>query len=156
MANLDKTSVGNEVNQLKDDFEQLRSKGKINDEVAVLMKSLFMIIDLILSIFLERVTKKDNKNSSKPSSQTEKDESSLSQPGSKGKGKHEKHAVANNTRIIETVELAKAEHCDVCGEDLHDTPCTSHERRTKVILFLRKPLIILMPRLSNARLVIQR
>jgi len=138
LANLDKTSVRSEVNQLKENFEQLCCKGKINDEVAVLMKSLFMIIDLILSIFLERVTKKDNKNSSKPSSQTEKDESSLSQPGSKGKGKHEKHTGANNTRIIETVELAKAEHCDVCGEDLHDTPCTGHERRTKIDIIFEK------------------
>ena len=137
-AHLDKTSVRDEVSQLKDDFEQLCSKGKINDEVRVLMKSLFMIIDLILSIFLERITQKDSKNSSKPSSQTDKDESSLSQPGSNGKGKHENRTVTHNTRAVETVALAKVDHCDVCGEDLHDTPCTGHERRTKMDIVFEK------------------
>jgi transposase len=43
------------------------------------MMSMFMIVELILSIFLERTTNKDSKNSSKPSSQIDKDESSLIQ-----------------------------------------------------------------------------
>ncbi len=89
MASIDKTSVRDEVSRLKADFEQLCTEGKITNEIKVLMSSMFMIIELMLSIFLERVTKKDNKNSSKPSSQTEKDDSSLSKPGSNGKGKHE-------------------------------------------------------------------
>ncbi len=77
MASLDKTTVRNEVSRLKTDFEQLCADGNITSESKALMNSLFMIIELILSIFLERSTKKDNKNSSKPSSQTEKDESAL-------------------------------------------------------------------------------
>ncbi len=81
MASLDKTTVRNEVSRLKADFERLSVDGTITGESQVLMNSLFMIIELILSIFLERVTKKDNKNSSKPSSQTEKDESALGQSG---------------------------------------------------------------------------
>ena len=66
MANLDKTSVRNEVSRLKADFEQLCTEGKITSESKVLMGSLFMIVELILSIFLERVTQKDSKNSSNP------------------------------------------------------------------------------------------
>ncbi len=81
MASLDKTTVRNEVSRLKADFERLSVDGTITGESQVLMNSLFMIIELILSIFLERVTRKDNKNSSIPSSQTEKDESALGQPG---------------------------------------------------------------------------
>jgi len=50
---------------------------------------MLMIIELMLSIFLEKVTNKDSKNSSKPSSQTDKDETALSQQGSNGKGKTE-------------------------------------------------------------------
>jgi len=86
MANLDKSSVRNEVSKLKADFEQLCADGKITNESKALMNSMFMIIELILSIFLERSTKKDNKNSSKPSSQTDKDESALDHQGSKGIG----------------------------------------------------------------------
>lgn len=51
------------------------------------MNSLFLVLELMLSIFLERLTKKESRNSSKPSSQTEKDDTSLSRPGSQGKGK---------------------------------------------------------------------
>jgi len=57
-----------------------------------IMNSLFMVIELILAIFLERTTKKDTTNSSKPSSQTEKDESALGRAGSHGKGKADNKA----------------------------------------------------------------
>jgi hypothetical protein len=43
-----------------------------------------MIIELKFFIFLERSTKKENKNTSKPSSKTEKDESELGHQGSNG------------------------------------------------------------------------
>jgi hypothetical protein len=51
MANLDKSTVRNEVSRLKDDFEQLCADGKISSESKVLMNSMFMIIEMILSIF---------------------------------------------------------------------------------------------------------
>ncbi|MEQ6343030.1 MAG: hypothetical protein M3A44_15625 [Gammaproteobacteria bacterium] len=72
MASLDKTSVRNEVSRLKADFEQLSCDGKVPRETQVLMNSMFMMMELMLSIFLERITKKDSRNSSKPSSQTGK------------------------------------------------------------------------------------
>jgi len=138
MASLDKSTVRNEVSRLKDDFEQLCADGKITSESKVLMNSMFMIIELILSIFLERSTKKDNKNSSKPSSQTEKDESALGHQGSKGKGKNENSGKTKNTRTRETVTLSTVNSCDVCGEDLMDSPCTHIERRTKIDIVFEK------------------
>jgi len=138
MASLDKSTVRNEVSRLKDDFEQLCANGKISSESKVLMNSMFMIIELILSIFLERSTKKDNKNSSKPSSQTEKDESALGHQGSKGKGKHENSGTTKNTRTRETVTLSSVNSCDVCGESLTDSPCIHIERRTKIDIVFEK------------------
>ncbi len=138
MASIDKTSVRAEVNRLKSDFEQLCADGKITNEIKVIMSSMFMILELMLSIFLERATKKNNQNSSKPSSQTEKDESSLSKPGSNGKGKHENNDVARNTRTKETVKTTNVHCCNICGEDLSDTSCTKHERRTKIDLIFEK------------------
>ena len=75
MASLDKTSVRDEVSHLKAYFDHLGFEGKISSESQAIMSSLFMIVELILAIFLERSTKKDSSNSSKPSSQTLKDES---------------------------------------------------------------------------------
>jgi len=138
MASIDKTSVRDEVSRLKADFKALCSEGKVTNEIKVLMGSMLMIIELMLSIFLERATKKDNQNSSKPSSQTEKDESSLSKPGSNGKGKHENGDVARNTRTKEKIKIAKVTCCNVCGEDLGDTPCADVERRTKIDIIFEK------------------
>jgi|GEM_PF-1716650 len=106
MAGLDKTSARTEVGQLKTDFQKRCAEGKITAESKALMLSMFMIIERILSLFLERATQKDHKNSSIPSSQTRKDESSLQQPGGKGKGKNEHDALAKNTRVNESVSIA--------------------------------------------------
>ena len=138
MASLDKTSVRTEVSRLKTDFEQLCAEGKITSESKALMMSMFMIVELILSIFLEKTTKKDNKNSSIPSSQTGKDESSLSHQGSSGKGKKENDTLAKNTRVHEQVTVSTVSFCDVCAEDLNDIPCTHHERRTKIDIVFEK------------------
>jgi len=138
MASINKTSIRNEVSRIKADFESLCAEGKMSAETRALMNSMFMILELMLSIFLEKTTRKDSANSSKPSSQTEKDESSLSHPGAKGKGKKEGHAVAGNTRVKETVTLSPVATCDICGETLEDTPCTGHERRTKIDIVFEK------------------
>ena len=138
MANLDKASVRTEVSRLRADFEKLCAEGKITCESQAIMNSLFMVVELILAIFLERTTKKDATNSSKPSSQTEKDESALNHSGSNGKGKPENMATASNSRIVETVTLSKVEICDICGEDLTGVPCAHVERRTKIDIMFEK------------------
>ena len=102
------------------------------------MTSLFLVVELILAIFLERTTKKDTTNSSKPSSQTGKDESALGRAGSHGKSKADNKAAAHNRRTVETVTLSKALTCDVCGEDLTDVPCVHVERRTKIDIVFEK------------------
>jgi len=71
VSSINKTSIRNEISQLKADFDRLFSEGKVTSETKVLMSSMLMIIELMLSIFLEKVTNKDSKNSSKPSSQTD-------------------------------------------------------------------------------------
>jgi len=138
MANLDKSSVRNEVSRLKADFEQLCADGKITSESKVLMNSMFMIIELILSIFLEKLTKKNSNNSSIPPSQTDLDESALGHQGSHGKGKKNNGSTARNNRVKETVTLATVDTCAVCGEDLTTTVCTHHERRTKIDIVFEK------------------
>ena len=138
MASVDKTTIRTEVDRLKTDFEKLRADGKVSSEVSLLMNSMLMIVELMLSIFLERKTKKNSTNSSTPSSQTDKDETSTQSSGAKAKGKKEGSGLANNTRTLETVTLVKVEQCDVCGEMLTDTPCEHIERRTKIDIVFEK------------------
>ena len=118
MASIDKNTVRNEVNRIKSDFDALCNDGKISNDIKLLMSSLLMVVDLILSIFLEKKTKKDSNNSSIPSSQTDEDNTALPQTGSKGKGKKENSSVAGNTRTRESISISEVNFCDVCGEDL--------------------------------------
>ena len=136
MATIDKSSVREEVNNLKAQFEQLGAEGKMSSEAKVLFSSLLLIVELILSIFLEKQTRKTSRNSSLPSSQTEEDNSSLS--GGRGKGKRLRGEAAHNGSVRETVTITQVEHCDVCGEPLTDVPCTHHERRTKIDILFEK------------------
>ena len=138
MAIADKNTVRNEVAKLKADFSQLCNDGKVTGEVKLLMNSMMMIIELILTIFLERSIKKHGKNSSIPSSQTEKDDTALSQSGKHGKGKLENRKMAGNTRVHESVTVTPATFCTVCGEDLSSVTCTHHERRTKIDIVFEK------------------
>jgi len=137
MASLDKTSVRNQVEKLKNDFEQLRLDGKVTLEVQAIMGSMLMVIELILAIFLERTTKKNSANSSIPPSQTGKDNSSVTDAGSKDKGKKTEGATVKNRRTIESVTIAPVDYCDQCGADLGQVACM-HERRTKIDIVFEK------------------
>ncbi len=103
MPSLDKISVRNEVSQLKADFETLCSDGKIAGEIKTLMHSMLLMMELMLTIFLEKQTKKNSTNSSLPPSQTDEDESSLDQEGRNGKGKKENNTVADNSTVSDFV-----------------------------------------------------
>ena len=138
MANINKKSVREEVDKLKSEFSNLREAGKVTDEVIALMNSMLMIMELILSIFLERTTRKNNKNSSIPSSQTGKDDSGLDNQGSNGKGKSENNSVADNMRTVETITISKVDTCNTCGEDLRDIAPDKYERRTKIDIIFEK------------------
>ena len=92
MPDINKTSVREELDRLKTDFQKQSDAGIISEESRLLIQSLFTLLNLIVAIFLEKTTTKTNKNSSKPSSQTDKDDTALSSPGSKKKGKIEKNA----------------------------------------------------------------
>ena len=135
MGTMNKTSIREEIERLKHDFEQLCSAGKVSPETRVVMNSLLVVVELILAVFLEKKTRKNSKNSSLPPSQTPKDETATS--NSNGKGRKVSGRVSN-TRTKETVTIAKVTTCDTCGVPLDETPCHEHERRTKVDIVFEK------------------
>lgn len=132
MSSVNTQSVREEAERIKAEYQRISTNRKMDAEISVLMQSMLMLINLLIAIFLEKTTKKNNRNSSKPSSQTEKDESSTIHGGTNGKGKQEADAVASNTRTIETVIISPVTRCDVCGQDLTEAPCEHIERRTKI------------------------
>lgn len=137
MATVNQKSVREEAERIKLEFDHLIVTKKINNESKMLFQSMLMLLNLLIAIFLEKTTKKTNKNSSKPSSQTEKDESSTNK-GTNEKGKSEHNVTANNTRTVENVTVAKVTICDICCNDLSNTPCEHVERRTKIDIVFEK------------------
>ena len=137
MASLNKQSLREEFDTLKARFEQLSVDGKMTEESRTLFQAMLMLFELLMAVFMEKRTPKDNSNSSLPSSQTENDDTTP-RAGAKGKGKsHDDHRSAN-TRSIETTQVLSVDQCQSCGEDLSDTPCQGHERRTLIDIIFEK------------------
>ena len=79
MSTVNKTSVRAEIDRLKLEFEQICLDGDVSAEIKAVVDSLLVVMGLILSIFLERKTRKNSKNSSLPPSKTGKDDTAKPQ-----------------------------------------------------------------------------
>ena len=137
MPSVNKQSLRQEFDHLKDQYKRLSNEGKITPEVGTLLQALIMLFELLIAVFMEKKTKKNNRNSSKPSSQTDKDTTST-QTGTNGKGKEQNGALSANSRTVETTQVAKVTDCQFCGEALENAPATEHERRTKIDIIFEK------------------
>jgi transposase len=81
MASITTSSVREELDRSKSEFKRLCSEQSISGEITLLISSMLTLLELICAFFLEKSTTKHSKNSSKPSSQTGKDETALGQQG---------------------------------------------------------------------------
>jgi len=138
VASVNKQSLREEFDTLKVRFEQLSADGKMTEDSRTLFQALLMLFELLMAVFMEKRTTKNNSNSSLPSSQTEKDDTATTRAGANGKGKSHNDARCGNTRTIETTQVVKVNRCRSCGEDLSDTPCRGHERRTFIDIIFEK------------------
>lgn len=136
MPSVNKQSLRQEFDQLRMRFDNLSTEGKISPEAGALIQAMIMLFELLIAVFMEKNTRKNNRNSSIPSSQTEKDTTAVT--GTNGKGKKQNDALSGNTRTVETTQVAKVKNCEFCGEALDDIPVTSHERRTKIDIIFEK------------------
>jgi transposase len=138
MSSVNKQSVREEFDTLKTEFEHLSADGKMAAESRALFQALLMLLEVLMAVFMEKRTTKDSRNSSKPSSQTPKDDTAVTRPGANGKGQWQNDVRSGNTRTIETIQVAPVNQCDTCGEDLSDVPCQGHERRTRIDIIFEK------------------
>jgi len=140
MASLNKASLREEFETLKGQFERLCTEGKMAEESRTLFQAMLMLFEVLMAVFMEKNTRKNNRNSSLPSSQTGKDDDTAPQSGTNAKGKRDNNTRSGNTRTVETVALAPVDRCHSCGEDLSDIPCQGHERRTRIDIVFEKVL----------------
>ncbi len=138
MASVNQQSLREEFEALKGRFAQLSADGKITAESRTVCDALLMLLQVLMAVFMERNTPRNSANSSKPSSQTPKDETALTRAGSHGKGQayHERRSA--NTRTVENVQVSKVGFCEECGEDLREVPGQGQERRTQIDIVFEK------------------
>ncbi len=131
MASVNTTSIREEITHIKEQLDELVRSGKVADETRMLVSTLLMIIDMLVAIFLEKSTKKGNKNSSIPFSQTDEDKSS--KPPRRPNNKRDQHDEPfANSRTEESVEVSPVYRCERCGENLHQVQVDVYERRTRI------------------------
>lgn len=138
MASVNKQSLREEINALKAKFKRLSTEGKMSIESQALFQAMLMLFDVVLAVFMEKATKKNSANSSKPPSQTAKDDTSKTQPGTNSRGNLQNDALSSNTRTIETTHIAEVTVCEGCGKDLRHVPSRQRERRTKIDIIFEK------------------
>ena len=138
MATVNKASLRTEFDALKARFESLCAEGKMPPESRALVDALLMLFELLMAVFMEKHTPKSPANSGLPPSQSPNDATARTRPGAKGKGPSYNEARCANTRTREHVRGLAVDSCARCGEDLTDTACTGHERRSLVDIVFEK------------------
>lgn len=138
MTTIHTNSIREELLRIKEDFAAQTKLNKVSPESSMLIKSLIILLELVFSIFLEKTTKKTNRNSNKPSSQTGKDDTSVGKKRSNGKGKAEDIISADNSRTVFTDTLLIVDFCSECGESLEHVEASSRERRTRIDIVFEK------------------
>ena len=138
MATVNKASLRTEFDALKARFESLCAEGKMSPESRAHVDALLMLFELLMAVFMEKHTPKSPANSGLPPSQSPNDATARTRPGAKGKGPSYNEARCANTRTREHVRVLGVDSCARCGEDLTDTACTGHQRRTLVDIVFEK------------------
>ena len=138
MNSSNKTSVKEEAQRLNQEFNKISAAKRIDKELAMLIKSMLVLINILVAIFMEKKVNKNSKNSSQPPSQTIKDESTPSESKTNGKGKTEKNETASNTKTTVNIATIEVNQCDICGEDLTNEKCEHTERRTQIDIIFEK------------------
>ncbi|MHB8347233.1 MAG: hypothetical protein ACYDHM_08610 [Acidiferrobacterales bacterium] len=101
MASVNKESLREEFGVLQDRFKQLSADGKTTAESSALVEALLMLLKVLMAVFMEKNTPKNSTHSSKPASQTPKDDTALTWTGTHGKGKVLSETRSGNTRTVE-------------------------------------------------------
>lgn len=137
MATVNTSSVREEIALVKQQLDQQVRAGKVADDTRMLISTLLVIVDMLVAIFLEKNTKKNNKNSSIPSSQTAEDKSASTSRAS-AKKRAENDEPFANSRTVESLEVAAVTRCEHCGENLRSVQISDYERRTRIDIVFEK------------------
>ena len=68
MARLNHASLRAQLHHCRAQFEAIKQHGEASADTLALINALFMLVDIVVAVFLERTTPKTSRNSGLPSS----------------------------------------------------------------------------------------
>ena len=132
MATVDRTSVRAQFEEYKAQFETLRQQGKLSQEAVVLFNGMMLMMDLMITLLLEKMTRKRSTNSSLPPSSDEGDGTAAGTARTGSKGPVQKTCDNAHLRQTSITETSKVTACSGCGRSMVQVACAGHETRTLV------------------------
>ena len=122
-------SLRDEFDVIKTDITSMRNEGKSTREADKIFDESCRLLEVLIVILLEKTTKKTSKNSSIPSSQTDKDEAKKSPKRNRDTSEAENSMTGENFKTIIVEEISTVEVCDSCCADLSDIDPSAREQR---------------------------
>ena len=135
MARINQASLRAQLDDCRAQFDAIKQKGEAHADTLALINALFMLVDIVVAVFLEKTTPKTSRNSSLPSSRDGTDEGethTAGRSGSRSRGPKARHACSDTLRTVTTTHTSPVTECRQCGHDLTGTACTGHEQRIEV------------------------
>ena len=135
MARINPASLRAQLDDCRAQFDAIKQKGEASADTLALINALFMLVDIVVAVFLEKTTPKTSRNSSLPSSRDGTDEGethTAGRSGSRSRGPKARHARSDTLRTVTTTHTSPVTECRQCGHDLTGTACTGHEQRIEV------------------------
>ena len=129
MGSVNGASLRGEFDAYKADIASLRKEGNIPKEVGVVLTDLCSLVEILIPVFFENATKKTNKNSSIPPSQTGKDETKKSSRKNCDTSAARNSMTGENFETTTVEEISTVGVCDSCGTDLSDIEPSAREQR---------------------------
>ncbi len=125
---MSKDSIRKKIEKAKKDAEALLETGKVSQDVASVINTLLVIIDIVVTVLLEKRTRKNSSNSGMPPSRNNGTNGNRNtNPGDRSK----KGEQLENTRKVDSSETVSPKDCSNCGSDLRNVKVQDKEERKK-------------------------
>lgn len=127
---MQKESLRKKIDLAKKDAEKLLKSQKVSVEVAAVINSLIIVIDIIVAVLLEKKVRKNSSNSGTPPSRNNGSNGNRNKPGDKDRDKRGNQL--ENTKEVKTSETVSPNNCSNCGSDLSRIEVEKKEERKKI------------------------
>ena len=108
MARINHASLRAQLHHCRAQFEAIKQHGEASADTLALINALFMLVDIVVAVFLERTTPKTSRNSGLPSSRDGTDDGQThteGKSGSRSRGPKARHARSDNLRTVTTTHV---------------------------------------------------